>query len=423
MKHNEKDTSIEFARRLDSEDPLKEFRNKFFIPKMKDGTDVVYMTGNSLGLQPRSARDYVEQEMKDWEIWGVEGHVHARKPWMPYHEFLTTALAEITGSRESEVVVMNTLTANLHFLMVSFYRPAGKRKKILIEGDAFPSDKYAVQSQLRYHGCDPDLDLIEIKARDGEYCIRQNDILESISEFGDEIALVMIGGVNYYTGQVHDMKAITEKAKEYGCYVGFDLAHGIGNLDISLHDIGMDFAAWCSYKYLNGGPGCIAGAFVHERHLGKHDIPRFEGWWGHDKATRFNMRYDFNPIPTIEAWQLSNPPILPMACLRASLDIFMESGMKELNMKTRKMNDYMDFMIASLNNDRIEVITPSDAQERGCQVSISVKNADKRLFDTIMSKGVMADWREPDVIRIAPVPLYNSFEDIHRFAAILNTSL
>lgn len=423
MEETKMNTSLNFARELDSDDPLKNYQDKFFIPKMKDGTDVVYMTGNSLGLQPKAARDYVEQEMKDWEIWGVEGHVHARKPWMPYHEFLTNSLAEITGSRASEVVVMNTLTANLHFLMVSFFRPDSKRRKILIEGDAFPSDKYAVQSQLRYHGLDPVEDLIEVKARQGEYCVRKEDILETIEERGAEIALVMIGGVNYYTGQVHDMEAITKKGHDQGCFVGFDLAHGIGNLDISLHDIGMDFAAWCSYKYLNGGPGCIAGAFVHERHLGKKDIPRFEGWWGHDKVTRFNMRHDFNPIPTVEAWQLSNPPILPMACLRASLDLFKDIGMKAINQKARKMNAYMDFMLASLNNERIEVITPVDANERGCQISIRVKNADKTLFDKIMAKGVMADWREPDVIRTAPVPLYNSFEDIYRFTSILESCL
>jgi kynureninase len=423
MEQSNMNTSLEFAQALDAKDPLRSYRDKFFIPKMKDGSDVVYMTGNSLGLQPKAARDYVEQEMKDWEIWGVEGHVHARKPWMPYHEFLTAALADITGSRESEVVVMNTLTANLHFMMISFYRPDKKRRKILIEGDAFPSDKYAVQSQLRYHGFDPVKDLIEVKARPAENCVRQKDILDTIEALGEEIALVMIGGVNYYTGQVHDMQAITKKAHEKGCMVGFDLAHGIGNLEISLHDIGMDFAAWCSYKYLNGGPGCIAGAFVHERHHGEKDIPRFEGWWGHDKATRFNMRHDFIPIPTVEAWQLSNPPILPMACLRASLDLFKETGMEALNKKTRKMNEYIDYMLASLKNDRIEVITPKASNERGCQVSIRVKNADKKLFDSIMEKGVMADWREPDVIRTAPVPLYNSFEDIYRFTSILESCL
>lgn len=415
--------SLEFAGKLDAQDPLKTYRDKFYIPKKKDGSDVVYMTGNSLGLQPKSARDYVELEMRDWEIWGVEGHVHARKPWMPYHEFLTASLAEITGSKNSEVVAMNTLTANLHFLMVSFYNPDLKRRKILIEGDAFPSDKYAVQSQLRYHGFDPIKELIEVKARIGEYCVRQEDILEAIEENGEEIALIMIGGVNYYTGQVYPMQTITEKAHEKGCKVGFDLAHGIGNLELSLHSIGMDFAAWCSYKYLNGGPGCIAGAFIHERHHGKKDIPRFEGWWGHDKQTRFNMRHEFSPIPTVEAWQLSNPAILPMACLRASLDLFVESGMQALNQKTRKMNAYMDYMLASMNNDRIEVITPKSADARGCQVSIRVKNADKTLFDKIMEKGVMADWREPDVIRTAPVPLYNSFEDIHRFSLILEASL
>ena len=416
-------TTKAYALSLDTEDPLAQYRDKFHVPKMKNGQDTVYMTGNSLGLQPKAARAYVEQEMKDWETWGVEGHFNAKNPWMPYHEFLTKALAGVVGAKESEVVVMNTLTTNLHLMMVSFYQPTKKRCKILIEGDAFPSDKYAVQSQLRYHGFDPVHDLIEVKSRAGEFCVRKADILDTIEKEGDQIALVMIGGVNYYTGQVHDMKLITEKAHVKGCLVGFDLAHGAGNLRLQLHDVGMDFAAWCSYKYLNGGPGCIAACFVHERHLDSKHIPRFEGWWGHNKSTRFNMRHDFDPIPTVEAWQLSNPPILAMAPLMASLHIFEEVGMDALVAKSKKLSAYMDFLLDQLEDDRVEMITPKAESERGCQVSVRVANADKRLFNLISEKGVIADWREPDVIRIAPIPLYNSFEDVYRFVEILKSSL
>jgi kynureninase len=353
----------------------------------------------------------------------VEGHFHAKNPWMPYHEFLTKPLAKVLGAKETEVVAMNTLTTNLHLLMVSFYRPTKARHKILIEGDAFPSDKYAVQSQLRFHGYNPEKDLIEVKAREGEYCVHPEDILQAIEEQGENIALIMIGGVNYYTGQVHDMQAITKAGHANGCLVGFDLAHGAGNLKLALHDIGMDFAAWCSYKYLNGGPGCIAGCFVHERHHGKKDIPRFEGWWGHNKTTRFNMRHAFDPIPTVEAWQLSNPPILAMTPLLASLQIFSQVGMDALVEKSRKMTAYFDFMLGSIDSTRIQIITPKEEQYRACQLSIQVKNADKSLFNSISEKGVIADWREPDVIRVAPVPLYNSFEDIHRFVTILESCL
>lgn len=418
------ETTESFAKQLDEQDSLKHFREKFYIPKQTNGEDVLYFTGNSLGLQPKTTKNYIEQELTDWATMGVEGHFHAKTPWMPYHEFLTGQMAEIVGAKPIEVVVMNSLTVNLHLLMVSFYRPSEKRNKIVIEKGAFPSDQYAVQSQIRFHQMQNSDDcLIELEPRENETCLRTEDILQTIRENGNEIALILLGGVNYYTGQAFDFETITKVGHEVGAIVGFDLAHAAGNILLNLHDWNVDFAAWCSYKYLNSGPGGIAGVFIHENHVTNIDLPRFAGWWGHDKKTRFLMGDEFVPTQTAEGWQLSNPPIFQMASLRASLEIFHEAGMKNLREKSVKLTNYLEFLLKQIETDRIEIITPSNSDERGCQLSIRVKNADKSLFKSISEKGVVADWREPDVIRVAPVPLYNSFLDCWKFVEILKNCL
>lgn len=411
-----------FATKMDAQDPLRSYRERFHLPMQKDGTPYIYLCGNSLGLQPKSTRQYIEQELLDWEKLGVEGHFHARNPWMPYHEFLTQAMANVVGAKPEEVVVMNTLSVNLHLMMVSFYQPDNEQFKILIESDAFPSDRYAVESQIRFHGYDVREALLEVRPRKGEELVRMEDLEKVIRKEGDQIALVMLGGVNYYTGQAFDMAEITNMAQAFGCKVGFDLAHAAGNLPLQLHDSDMDFAVWCTYKYLNAGPGSLGGCFVHERHA-RADLPRFAGWWGHNKKTRFNMRHNFDPIPGAEGWQLSNPPILSLAAIRASLDIFEEVGMKKLNEKSRDLTSYLEFLLDNINNKNIRIITPRDLAQRGCQLSIQVKNADKSLFDNITEKGVIADWREPDVIRVAPVPLYNSYSDVWRFVEVLKECL
>ncbi len=408
---------------MDANDPLGHFRDQFHIPMQKDGTPFVYLCGNSLGLQPKSTKKSINQELLDWQNYGVEGHLQAKNPWLPYHEFLTNAMAEVVGAKPIEVVVMNTLTVNLHLMMVSFYRPEGKRKKILIEYDAFPSDKYAVESQLKFHGVDPEEGMIELKAREGEELIRIEDIEKVIEEQGDEIALIMLGNTNYYTGQFFDMKRITKLGHAKGCKVGFDCAHGAGNVDLQLHDSGADFAVWCSYKYMNSGPGSLAGCFVHERHAHDKELPRFAGWWGHNKETRFKMRDGFDPIPGVESWQLSNPPILSMAAIKASLEIFQEAGIKNLRKKADILTGYLEFLVDNIGDDRIKIITPRDVKQRGSQLSIQVLSADKSLFDKISEAGVIADWREPDVIRIAPTALYNSYEDVYRFSELLKEQL
>ncbi|MDQ3636055.1 MAG: kynureninase [Acidobacteriota bacterium] len=423
-----------FALKMDEQDLLKHFRNNFYIPQQPDGKDVLYFTGNSLGLQPKATREYIEQELKDWETLGVEGHFQAINPWMPYHENLTDAMAKIVGAKPIETVVMNSLTVNLHLLMVSFYRPTAERYKIIIEADAFPSDKYAVKSQIDFwerrqlacnesEGRKKDDVLIELKPRKGEATLRTEDIEKVITENGDSIALIMLGGVNYYTGQAFDMKRITEAGHEAGAIVGFDLAHAVGNIKLKLHDWNVDFACWCSYKYLNSGPGGIAGIFINERHAENFELPRFAGWWGHDAETRFLMDDEFVPMKGAEGWQLSNQPILLLASLRASLDIFEEAGMENLLEKSHKLTAYLEFLLNNNHNERISIITPSNSDERGCQLSIRVKDADKNLFKAITEKGVIADWREPDVIRVAPVPLYNSFMDVWKFVEILKECL
>ena len=412
-----------FAAKMDEQDSLKHFRENFYIPKQPNGEDVIYFTGNSLGLQPKTVRAYIEQELKDWETLGVEGHFHAKNPWMPYHEFLTEQMANIIGAKPIETVVMNSLTVNLHLLMVSFYCPTSERHKIVIEAGAFPSDQYAVASQIKFHGFDIQNSLIELKPREGETCLRTGDIEQTILENGASVALILLGGVNYYTGQAFDMRRIAKIGHSQGAVVGFDLAHAAGNIELNLHDWNADFAAWCSYKYLNSGPGGIAGVFVHERHAENVDLPRFAGWWGHDKKTRFLMGSEFLPMRGAEGWQLSNPPIFQLAALKASLDIFEEAGMKALTEKSKKLTGYLEFLLGEIKDERISVITPSNPKMRGCQLSIRVEDANKNLFKAISDKGVIADWREPDVIRVAPVPLYNSFADVYKFAEILKNCL
>ena len=409
----------EFALQLDKNDELKNYRNEFYIPLQKNGKEHIYLCGNSLGLQPKRTKKFINQELEDWANLGVEGHIHAETPWMPYHEFLAEGYSKIIGSEPSEVVAMNTLTVNLHLMMVSFYRPSTQRHKIIIEADAFPSDIYAVESQIKHHGYIVEDSLIKLIPREGEFAIRTEDIASIINKEGDEIALIMLGGVNYYTGQVFDFETITKLAKAKDIYVGFDLAHAAGNVKLELHNWEVDFAVWCSYKYLNSGPGSVAAAFVHEKHHGS-GLPRFAGWWGHKKEDRFEMPAKFNAIKSAEGWQLSNPPILSLAAIRASLSIFDEVGMDKLLSKSKNLTDYLLFLLNTIETDIIEIITPED---RGCQLSIRVNNGNKELFDTITAKGVIADWREPDVIRVAPTPLYNSFTDVFNFYSILTEAL
>lgn len=412
-----------YARSEDRKDPLKSFRSAFHIPKQPNGKNHLYFCGNSLGLQPKSTKSFIEQELKDWKAFGVEGHFHSKNPWLPYHEFLTENMARVVGAKPIETVVMNTLSVNLHLMMVSFYRPTQKKYKILIEHDAFPSDRYAVASQVAFHGYNPKKSIIALKARKGEALLRMEDIEKIMAEQGDEIALILFGNPNYYTGQFLDMKAITKMGRKKKCMVGFDCAHGAGNIPLNLHDSGADFAVWCTYKYLNSGPGSLGGCFVHERHAKAKKIPRFTGWWGHNKTTRFGMRDGFDPIPGVEGWQLSNPPILSMAAIYASLEIFEKAGMDPLRAKSLRMTGYLEFLLNKMNTDRIRIITPSDPAQRGCQLSVQVVNADKKLYDKLTKKGVIADWREPDVIRVAPVPLYNTFEDCWQLVDHLKTCL
>jgi len=416
-------TGLEFAKQQDQNDILKSYRDAFYLPKNKNGEPLIYMTGNSLGLQPKATKQYINQELEDWANLGVEGHFEAKTPWLPYHEFLTESMAHVVGAKPIEVIVMNTLTANLHFMMVSFYKPTKKRYKILIESDAFPSDKYAVESQLRHHGYDDKDGVVLWKPREGEELLNYDDLEAILEAQGDEIALIMIGGINYYTGQFFDLKRIATLGHKYGCNVGFDCAHGAGNVQLNLHDSGADFAVWCTYKYLNAGPGSLAGCFVHERHAHNKELNRFTGWWSHNKKTRFNMRGEFDQLPGAEGWQLSNPPILSMAAIKASLDMFQEVGIEKLTAKSKKLTGYFEFLLNDLGEDAIKIITPTNPDERGCQLSIQVKNANKTLHNKLTEAGVISDWREPDVIRCAPVPLYNSFEDVYQLVEKLKTIL
>jgi kynureninase len=404
-----------FAAAMDSSDALARFREQFWIPKTKSGKDCIYFCGHSLGLQPKSSRSYLEEALKDWAELGVEGHFHAKNPWMPYHRKLSKQTAELVGATSSEVVVMNSLTVNLHLLMVSFYRPSRERHKILIEQGAFPSDQYAIQSQIRFHGFDPASSLIELAPREGESCLRDEDIDTAIDREGEKIALVLFGGVNYATGQVFDMPRITKTGHRKGCVVAFDLAHAAGNIPLRLHDWGPDFAAWCSYKYLNGSPGCVAGCFVHERHARAWDRPRFAGWWGHDESTRFQMGPQFHPMQGAEGWQVSNPPILAMAPLGASMDVFSEAGIERLRAKSVLLTGYLEFLFQQQNMAGFSIITPSEPERRGCQLSIRVPRYGRELCDRLTAQGIIGDWREPDIFRVAPVPLYNTYRDVFNF--------
>ena len=421
------ENSLEFAQQLDAKDPLKSFRERFFFPTFHDKT-VRYFTGNSLGLQPKSTRQYILEELDAWAEFGVEGHFMAKRPWFSYHENLTEKAAKVVGALPIEVVITHSLTTNLHLLMVSFYRPEGKRTKIICEAKAFPSDQYALESQVKFHGLTTQEHLVEVYPREGEALIREEDILSKIDELGDELALVMIGGVNYYTGQLFDMEKITQAGHKVGAVVGFDLAHAAGNINLKLHDWGVDFAAWCGYKYLNSSPGGVSGMFVHERHAYNPQLPRFAGWWGYDKETRFLMQPGFNPMRGAEGWQLSNAPVLGMAAHLAALDIFDEAGMDRIGQKRDQLTAYMEFVIDDIsekNKDRctFELITPRDKTKRGAQLSIMAKGQGKALFDALSAEGVVADWREPNVIRIAPAPLYNSYEDCYWFGQLLEKAI
>ena len=404
----------DFAIAMDERDPLREFRQRFLFPRTADG-DCVYLCGHSLGLQPKTAAAYVEEELKDWAQLGVEGHFRAKNPWMPYHRLLTEKTAELVGAKPLEVVVMNSLTVNLHLMMVSFYRPTKGRHKIVVERGAFPSDQYAVQSQIRFHGLDPATSLIELTPRHGEFCLSDDDIDTVIEREGDQIALIVLGGVNYATGQVFDMARITRSGHARGCVVGFDLAHGAGNLPLKLHEWGPDFAVWCSYKYLNGGPGCAAGCFVHERHAHGWDLPRFAGWWGHDEQSRFEMGPNFRAMSGADGWQLSNPSIVSLAVLRASMDVFHEAGMERLRAKSVSLTGYLEFLLSQKASSNFAVITPHEEERRGAQLSIRVLRNGRALCERLAEEGILGDWREPDTFRVAPVPLYNSYHDVFRF--------
>ena len=415
--------SLDYAKQLDQEDPISYLRNQFHIPRDKHGKEWLYFTGNSLGLQPKITSKYIEQELDDWANFGVEGHFEAKNPWLSYHELLTDTMAKVVGAKPVEVVVMNTLTTNLHLLMVSFYQPSKTKYKIIIESDAFPSDRYAVQSQLSFHGFDPEEALIEWKPKEGKELLELEDLKSILDSQGDEVALLLIGGVNYYTGQYLDIKKIAELGHAKKCMVGIDLAHGAGNIQPNLHDSSIDFAAWCTYKYLNSGPGSLSGLFVHEKHAQRKDLPRFAGWWNHNKETRFNMRQPFDVMEGAEGWQLSNPPILSMAAIKASLDIFEKVGMDALVKKSKKLTGFFEYLVNEIASDTIKIITPTNPNERGCQLSLQVKNADKNLHKKLTENNIITDWREPDVIRCAPVPMYTSFEDVYHMVTILESLL
>jgi kynureninase len=416
----------EFAQQLDAQDELQHYRNEFLFPQ-HNGKNVIYFTGNSLGLQPKRTKKYVDDIMNDWSNMAVEGHFYAEKPWWDYHERFANPLSKLVGAEPSEVTVMNTLTVNLHLLMVSFYRPTKTRYKIICEEKAFPSDQYMFQTQVNFHGYKADDAIVEIKRREGEHNIRLEDIIAKINEVGDELALVLIGGVNYYTGQVFDMKAITEAGHKIGAIVGFDLAHAAGNIKLELHDWNIDFAAWCSYKYMNSGPGNASGCFIHERHHANKDLSRFGGWWGHNKERRFIMEPEYNPIVGADGWQISNLPILSLAPYLASVEMFDEVGMEKLISKRNQLTAYLEFILheidAAIDGTEFEIITPANQEERACQLSVFLHGQGRSLFDYLMKNGVITDWREPNVIRLAPAPFYCSYEDMYDFGQILKQGI
>ena len=415
------ENSLSFAQQLDRADKLNSFRNRFIIPEV-NGEQQIYFLGNSLGLQPKSAKNYIEQIMNDWASLGVESFFHAKEPWMYYHDKLINPLSKIVGALPHEVVVMNQLTVNLHMMLVSFYQPTKERYKIICEAKAFPSDQYAFETHIKAKGFDPTTSIIEVAPRSGEYTLRTEDIISVIDQHGNETALVLFGGINYYTGQLFDLEAITKAAKQKGARVGFDLAHAAGNVELHLHDWDVDFACWCSYKYLNSGPGAVGGAFIHEKHHNEN-LPRYAGWWGYDKPTQFKMEKGFKAMPGAQGWQLSTPALFLFAAHRASLEIFEEAGWENILAKQKQLTKYLWFLLDEINNSSgkkiIEFITPRNENERGCQVSMLMLANGKEIYNALMKEGIFTDWREPNVIRLAPVPLYNTFEEVWKFADTL----
>ena len=418
MKKNIFKNTIEFAEKLDRKDELADFQNYFYFPKIDNKRSHLYFCGNSLGLQPKRLKDDILQEINDWKNYGVEGHLEAKNPWFSYHELLNGISANLVGAKENEVVVMNSLTVNLHLLMISFYQPNGKKKKILIEGNPFPSDLYAVKSQLKLHNNDPENDLIIIKPNRNNI-VSTDRILDAIKSNKDDIALILLGGVNYLTGQLFDIKKITEVAKEYNCIIGLDLAHAVGNVNLKLSEWGVDFAAWCGYKYLNGGPGAPSGVFINSKYFNSKTIKRLEGWWGHSKLKRFDPDKEFKPILSAEAWQLSNPPILSMAGLLSSLTVFEDVGMQKLIKKSHNLTSYLEFLLKKNLNRKIEILTPEENDERGCQLSIKIIDHNDKITNLLYQKSVVCDFRKPDILRIAPVPLYNSYLACYQLVDIL----
>jgi len=423
------ESTLDFAREMDNNDPLKAFRQQFYIPQI-NGKDAIYLCGNSLGLQPKTVEKYLKQELEDWKNLGVEGHVNARNPWMYYHHRFAKPLSQFTGALEQEVTAMNALSVNLHILLASFYRPAAKKVKILVEGQLFPSDYFIALSQIEQylrlsgrHDFEAEDAILKIYPREGEYYVRDEDIIRFIDQHKDELALVLLGAVNYYNGQWFDMESITKAGHEAKAIVGFDLAHAIGNIPMQLHDWEVDFATWCSYKYLNSGPGGPSGIFVHEAHLNNPDTPQLKAWWGHEEATRFDMELNFIPAPGADRWQMSNVSVLSLAVHKAALDISEKAGIASLRNKSKKLTGFLAFLINQWCSKQIEIITPADPERRGCQLSLLTDNHGKALFDAITDAGVIADWRNPNVIRVAPTPLYNSFEDVFYFANYLKNAL
>jgi kynureninase len=420
------ENSLAFAKHLDKEDTLKGFRNRFLFPQ-HNGKNCIYFTGNSLGLQPKNTSTEIQKILDNWAALAVEGHFKGNNPWMHFHDKLTKPLSNIVGCSLEEVVIMNSLTVNLHLMMVSFYRPTQQRYKIICEAKAFPSDQYAFESQVRFHGFDPDEAIIEIYPRNGEHTLRTEDILAVIEQHANDTALVLFSGINYYTGQYFNIKTITEASHKIGAYAGFDLAHAAGNVELKLHEWNVDFACWCTYKYLNSGPGAVSGAYIHERFATDKNFPRFAGWWGNNKQTRFKMEKEFDAIPSAEGWQLSTPPALLNAAHKAALDIFEEAGVENIHAKRKTLTAYLHFILNDINQKNketiIEIITPANEEERGCQVSMFMHQNGKLIFDALTAEGVIADWREPNVIRVAPVPLYNTYKDVWLFGNIIQKIL
>lgn len=419
------ENTLAFAQELDKQDALRSYRDRFLFPQ-HDGKNVLYFTGNSLGLQPKGVKEALIQECEDWEKYGVEGHFEARNPWYSYHELFTAGAAKLVGAKEHEVVMMNQLTVNVQLMLATFFKPEGKRKKILFETKPFPSDQYAFETHAKFHGLNPEEVLVEMQPREGEVLLHTEDILAKIEELGDELALVCFGAVNYFTGQYFELEKITAAAHKVGAKCGFDLAHCAGNLPLKLHDWNIDFACWCTYKYLNSGPGSVGGVFIHERHVRNKELNRLAGWWGHNKNTRFQMLPQFEPMETAEAWQLSNAPVFNMVAHRVALEMFTEVGMEALRAKSIQLTNYLEFILEQVQNatgQTLHVLTPKRCEERGAQLSVVVEGRNKSIVKALAANGVVVDWREPNVVRMAPVPLYNSFEDIYQFGQIFSQIL